>query len=269
MSSSRLGEKEPAPLDLRRPTCAWYVAGKSRLSISTVVFVDGISTPKCRVMLALPGSGTQRNQRRTGDDPVGDAAEALNLADDLVADGQPGKAGGVARPELGQTAVATRARPQHVSRSHLRTARRVGYDLADRPVGVGPFCAAILAAVDRDDHFEVVAVLPPPGLDLVLRDEPRPERRRSVLALRRAEPHFHLVALHVARAPVVEQAETDDVIGGVLRVEVVAVAPDDHPDLALEVEVLAARRHRHRVVGADQRVGIREIEDRDLEELLG
>src|SRR5262245_49339461 len=50
MSSSRLGEKLPPPLDLRRPTCAWQVAGKSRHSISTVVFVDGISTPKCRVM---------------------------------------------------------------------------------------------------------------------------------------------------------------------------------------------------------------------------
>jgi hypothetical protein len=49
MSSSRLGEKLP-PLERRRPTCAWYVAGKSRHSISTVVFVDGISTPKCRVM---------------------------------------------------------------------------------------------------------------------------------------------------------------------------------------------------------------------------
>src|SRR2546422_10757330 len=49
MSSSRLGEKLP-PLDLRRPTWAWYVAGKSRHSISTVVFVEGISTPKCRVI---------------------------------------------------------------------------------------------------------------------------------------------------------------------------------------------------------------------------
>src|SRR5262247_3777176 len=154
MSSSRLGEKEPAPLDLRRPTCAWNVAGKSRLSISTVVFVDGIRTPKCRVMCGLlKRSGTQGEQRRTGDDPVGDAAQAL---------------------------------------------------------------------------------------DLVLRHEPRAEGGCGVFALGRAQAHLHLVALHVARAPVVEQAEADHVIGGVLRVEVVAVAPDDDPDLALEVEVLAA-----------------------------
>src|SRR5712664_3916822 len=56
MSSSRLGEKLPAPLDMSRPTCAWYVGGRSRHSISTVVFVEGISTPKCRVT-SLPRAG--------------------------------------------------------------------------------------------------------------------------------------------------------------------------------------------------------------------
>ena len=58
-------------------------------------------------------------------------------------------------------------------------------------------------------------------------------------------------------------------VRGVLRIEVGAVASDDDADLALEVEVLAARRHRHRIVGADQRVRVREVEDGDLEELLG
>src|SRR5437879_1848145 len=56
MSSSRLGEKLPAPLDMSRPTCAWYVGGRSRHSISTVVFVEGISMPKCRVT-SLPRAG--------------------------------------------------------------------------------------------------------------------------------------------------------------------------------------------------------------------
>src|SRR4029453_8019993 len=197
MSSSRLGEKLPAPLALRRPTCAWNVAGKSRLSISTVVFVEGIRTPKCRVMLGLlKRSGTQRDQRRTGDDPVGDAAQALDLADNLVAHGQPRKAGGVARPELGQAAVTAGARAQHVARGHFGPAGRVGDDLADRPVGVGPLVAAILATVDRDDHLEVVAVLTPPGLDLVLGHEPRTESGRRVFARGGAGPHFHLVAPH-------------------------------------------------------------------------
>ena len=58
-------------------------------------------------------------------------------------------------------------------------------------------------------------------------------------------------------------------VGGILRGEVGAVAPDDDADLALEIEILAARRHRHLIVRAHQRVGIREVEDRDLEELLG
>src|SRR5439155_19451730 len=66
MSSSRLGEKLPAPFDLRRPTCAWYAGGKSRHSISTVVFVDGISTPKCLVMVGeytrSAGEGTVAGQ---------------------------------------------------------------------------------------------------------------------------------------------------------------------------------------------------------------
>src|SRR5439155_4996044 len=98
------------------------------------------------------------------------------------------------------------------------------------PEGVRPAVASVLAAVDRDDHLEVVAHRAPPRLDLVLRHEPRAERRRGVLALGRAEPHLHLAALHVAGAPVIEQAEADDVVGGVLRVEVEAVAPDDDAD---------------------------------------
>src|SRR6516162_1003506 len=52
MSSSRLGEKvRPGVLVISRPICAWYVAGNSRHSISTVVLVEGIRTPKWRVML--------------------------------------------------------------------------------------------------------------------------------------------------------------------------------------------------------------------------
>src|SRR5262245_43516639 len=224
-------------------------------------------TPKCRVMPGIP-SGTQRDQRRAGDDAVGDASQALDLVDDLVADRQPRKGRGVARPELGQTAVAAGAGTQHVTRAHLRAARGVRDDLADGPVGVRPLVAAVFAAVDRDDHLEVVAVLAPPRLDLVLRDEPRPESRRRVLALGRAQAHLHLIALHVARAPVVEQAEAHDVIGGVLGIEVLSVAPDDDTDLALEIEILAARRHPDGIVGAHERTRVREVEHRNLDELL-
>src|SRR5262245_65819594 len=102
-----------------------------------------MSTPKCRARLRP--SGAQRNQRRPGDDPVGDTAEALDLVDDLVTDRQPRVPGGIARPELGQTTVTAGPRPQHVARAHLRAPGRVGDDLADRPVGVRPLVAAILA----------------------------------------------------------------------------------------------------------------------------
>src|SRR5437773_9135061 len=52
MSSARLGENvRPGALVISRPICAWYVGGSSRHSISTVVLVEGIRTPKCRVML--------------------------------------------------------------------------------------------------------------------------------------------------------------------------------------------------------------------------
>src|SRR5260370_23478205 len=52
MSSSRLGEKVwPGALDSSRPACTWYSGGSSLPnSISQVVFVEGMRTPKCRVM---------------------------------------------------------------------------------------------------------------------------------------------------------------------------------------------------------------------------
>jgi hypothetical protein len=51
MSSSRLGEKVcPGALVINRPICAWYAGGNRRHSISTVVLVDGIRTPKWRVI---------------------------------------------------------------------------------------------------------------------------------------------------------------------------------------------------------------------------
>jgi hypothetical protein len=40
-----------------------------------------------------------------GDDPVGDAPEALDLIDDLVTDAQPRMPGGVASPALGNASA--------------------------------------------------------------------------------------------------------------------------------------------------------------------
>src|SRR5215475_15876434 len=64
ISSGRLGEKgvlSPLP---SRPTCTWSVGGSRRLySISTVVLVAGIRTPKWRI-IARHLLGTERNNAR-------------------------------------------------------------------------------------------------------------------------------------------------------------------------------------------------------------
>src|SRR5262252_468547 len=64
ISSGRLGEKgvlSPLP---RRPTCTWSVGGSNRLySISTVVLVEGIRTPKWRI-IARHLLVTERNNAR-------------------------------------------------------------------------------------------------------------------------------------------------------------------------------------------------------------
>src|SRR5215510_13359128 len=66
ISSGRLGEKgvlSPLP---RRPTCTWSVGGSSRLySISTVVLVEGIRTPKWRIIARPPGN-REGNTYRVG-----------------------------------------------------------------------------------------------------------------------------------------------------------------------------------------------------------
>src|SRR5215469_12450797 len=52
MSSSRLGENvRPGALVISRPIWAWYPSGNRRHSISTVVLVEGIRTPKWRVIM--------------------------------------------------------------------------------------------------------------------------------------------------------------------------------------------------------------------------
>ena len=58
-----------------------------------------------------------------------------------------------------------------------------------------------------------------PGvLELVGRDQPRPDRGREVLALRRPEPDRRLVALQVARRPVVQdRVAADDLLASLRR----------------------------------------------------
>src|SRR5919205_475446 len=63
ISSGRLGEKGVLSALPSRPTCTWSVGGSRRLnSISTVVLVEGIRTPKWRIIARPPGN---REGKRT------------------------------------------------------------------------------------------------------------------------------------------------------------------------------------------------------------
>src|SRR5262245_38565000 len=56
ISSGRLGAKGVVSSLPSRPTCTWSVGGSSRLySISTVVLVEGIRTPKWCIIAQPPG----------------------------------------------------------------------------------------------------------------------------------------------------------------------------------------------------------------------
>src|SRR5207244_8202337 len=71
-------------------------------------------------------SGPQRDERRAGDDPVGDAPEVLDFVDDLVADRQPRVSCGVARPLLGDRGVAAGDRSLQLARAYLILSKRTG-----------------------------------------------------------------------------------------------------------------------------------------------
>jgi hypothetical protein len=63
---------------------------------------------------------------------------------------------------------------------------------------------------ERSSPFTRAGHLQAQVAELVGRDDVRPEARREVLALRRAEPDLHLGALEVACRPVVHDREAAD-----------------------------------------------------------
>ena len=84
---------------------------------------------------------------------------------------------------------------------------------------------------ERSSPLTRATISPPAAVELVGRDEDRPERRREVLALRRPEPDAHLVPLQVARRPVVQDREAADP----------ALGADHRGALELVVELAASR----------------------------
>ena len=119
-------------------------------------------------------------------------------------------------PELAETAAAARPGPEQVSGADPCAARSVGDQLLERPRHVGERVRPARLAVHRNLHVEVEAAVATVRLELVPGHDPRPQRDRRVLALRRAEANLHLGELEIARRPVVEDGVTGDVRPGVL-----------------------------------------------------
>ena len=102
------------------------------------------------------------------------------------------------------------------------------------------------------------------GLELVGRDDPRPERVGEVLALAHAQAEAHLGHLQVARRPVVEDRVAGDVLPGLAGRQVTPGAADHRRHLELEVEPPAPRRHRDLLAGTGHGVGVGEVAERRL-----
>ena len=182
--------------------------------------------------------------------------EALDLQLDLVA-------GDDLAPDLDRGAAVDGARAEQPPRPQRLTLRGPGDDLVeaeDRLVRVG---VADGLAVQPRLHPQ-----PGPPVELIDRRHHRPGAAAEVLALERAEPPLHLAELDVAGAEVVEDREAEDVGVGGLGAQVRALAADDHAELQLVVEPPRVARPRHLVARADERLGVADVGDRELEEDL-
>src|SRR5881392_2350185 len=163
---------------------------------------------------------------------VAQHADSLHLELDHVARLQPALVA-----VLEDAAGPDRARAEYVARPQLGVAPRVRDDRLPRVVHVAEVAARALLAVDARDHFQAQVA------ELVGSDEQWAERGGEVLALRRAEPDLHLLALEIARGPVVHDREAADR----------AVRPDHRRHLQLVVESLRALGVGDLLVGPEDR----------------
>src|SRR5689334_1141224 len=102
---------------------------------------------------------------------------------------------------------------------------------------VGPSTATRFGAVDGRRHPEVEAARAPSVGQFVGGYEPRSERAREVLALRRPETNDGLLALQVAGGPVVEDRVPADRLLSTFRGEVDRRGVDDGGHLQLVVQL--------------------------------
>ena len=95
-------------------------------------------------------------------------------------------------------------------------------------------------------------------------DDARAQRRGKVLALGGPEAHLHLLALDIARGPVVEDGVAEDMLRGIFGPDVAAGLADDDRDLQLVVQFPGVGRIGNLVIGAEDVIGIGEVEDGEL-----
>ena len=144
--------------------------------------------------------------------------------------------------DLEQAARPDRPAADEVARAQAGIRRGAGKHLAERELRIRPATAARLGPVDLGGHGQVIAGAGSRVGELVGRDQPRSEGAREVLALGRPEPDGGLVALQVARRPVVEDRVAADRLLGPLGREVEGRRVDDRRDLQLVVELVRRRR---------------------------
>src|SRR5207248_7483820 len=137
-------------------------------------------------------------------------------------------------------AGADGARADHLAGEKPRVPGGLRDDRVPGVVHVAEIAARALLPVDPRDHLEAEIA------ELVGRDDDRPEARREVLALRRAEADLHLAALEVARRPVVHDREPADL----------AVLADDGRHLELVIELTGSVGIPDRLPGPVDRVRV-------------
>ncbi len=178
--------------------------------------------------------------------------------------------------DLEQAPAADGPAAQELARSQSDVSGGARGHLPERVHGARPGPArgldrpAVVRA-DRRDHLEVGARRAgrPAVRQLVRRHQPRPDRHREVLALRGAEPEHALVALQVARGPVVDDEVAADRVLAALLGEVRGRRVDERPDLQLVVELHGAARRPDRVARPAQLGHVGEVEDRQAVPGLG
>src|SRR5579863_3416924 len=163
---------------------------------------------------------------------VSQYADAFDFEFEDVAAPEPGVDFGA---QFEQAAGADGAGAEYVASAQAGVARGPGDHLWEAVIDVLEVAAREFFAVDTRQHGHIIALAGPAagavGGQLVGRDQPGAERGGEVLALTGSQVELHVLALEVARAPVVHDGVARDVAAGLLYRDVFAVAPDYAGDL--------------------------------------